>query len=196
MPWSQSLPALFFLPGKEVNHISVNRDCFIGDSARKNMNYSYGSKLLRHGFMALLVGLVGGFLFTFSLIGGVSFSPLPVAIEMDIPGTTKGWRVLHVGMLMNGLMAIAVALAMHDVSLSPRVARRVYVGTAIAVWGNFSFYFFGMFAPNRGLTAGGNQLGEASVAGVLAFFPAILSAATLIYVCWIMFRADPLPEKS
>lgn len=159
------------------------------------MGSFYGSKLLKHGFTALLVGLVAGFLFTFSLIGGVSFSPIPLAIEIDIPGTTKGWRVLHVGMLMNGLMAIAVALSMRHVCLSCQKARRVYAGTTIAVWGNFSFYFFGMFAPNRGLTAGGNQLGEASVAGVLAFFPAILGAVALIYVCWIMLRSEPFVER-
>lgn len=149
------------------------------------------STLRKHGFAAVLVSLVAGFMLTFSMLGGVSLSPLPLLLEVNVPGSERGWRMVHLGMLTNGILAIVVSLAMHQVCLDERAARRVVWGTIIAVWGNFCFYLFGMFAPNHGLSLQGNRLGEGSVAGVLAFVPALVGALTLMYACWLMHRALP-----
>lgn len=149
------------------------------------------STLRKHGFAAVLVSLVAGFMLTFSMLGGVSLSPLPLLFEVNVPGSERGWRMVHLGMLTNGLLAIVISLAMHQVCLDERAARRVYLGTIIAVWGNFCFYLFGMFAPNHGLSLQGNRLGEGSVVGALAFVPAIVGAVTLMYACLVMLRAEP-----
>lgn len=160
------------------------------------MDSIYASKLMKQGFLAVLVSLAGGFMLTFYLLGGLSLSPLPVLLELNLPGSAKGWRIVHTGMMMNGLLALAIALAMQRVCLAERAARRVYWGTVIAVWGNFCFYLFGMFAPNRGLSMLGNRLGEASLAGGLAFVPALVGALTLMYACVIMYRALPGGDES
>lgn len=150
--------------------------------------------VIRHGLAALLVALVAGFGLVFALIGGISFSPVPVFVEWAIPGTVSGWRVLHVGMLANGIMAVALGLVMNRVLLPPRRMRLVSIGIIIAIWGNFAFYFFGMFAANRGLTLGTNALGAGSIAGGLAFVPAIIGAITLIAAISALLGAR-IPEN-
>ena len=155
------------------------------------MQAFYASKLIKHGFWAMIVALVGGFLLAFSMIGGVSLSPVPIMFEFELPGTARGWRILHLGMLMNGIMAIVIGVAMNQFYLPTVKAFRVYAGSAIAVWGNFCFYLFGMFAANHGLTVEANRLGEGGLAAAAAYFPAILGAVTLMYACAIMAKAEP-----
>lgn len=147
--------------------------------------------LVRHGLAALLVALVSGFGLVFALIGGISLSPIPVFFAWAIPGTMAGWRTLHIGMLTNGIMAIALGFVLNKTVLPAPRRRFVALGTIIAVWGNFAFYLFGMFAPNRGLTLGANAQGAASLAGALAFVPAIIGAITLMAAICVLLGAKP-----
>lgn len=156
------------------------------------MTDMYSGRLVKQGFLAMIVALLGGFILIWEMIGGASLSPVPLLIEFDVPGDVKGWRTLHVGMLMNAIMAIAIGAAMRHVSLEDITALRVYLGTAIAVWSNFCFYLFGMFAPNHGVTLEANRLGEASLAGAAAFIPALIGSVTLLYACVVMWRAEYL----
>lgn len=151
----------------------------------------YSCRLVRQGFWALLVALISGFTLIFSMIGGVSLSPIPLHIPVDIPGTTEGWRTVHAGMLMNALMAISIGSSVRLLGVDGDSSRKIFLGCSIAIWGNFCFYVFGMFAPNHGLTLQSNALGAASLSGALAFFPALLGAVSLIYVVVIVLLSKP-----
>lgn len=159
------------------------------------MQAYYSGRLIKQGFLALIVALVAGFVLIFSMIGGLSLSPIPILIEFELPGTTAGWRTVHVGMLMNSIMAIAIGAAMRFVFIEDSAAYRVYLGTAIAVWCNLMFYLFGMFAPNHGVTLEANRLGEASLAGAAAFLPALVGSVTLIYAAFVMWRSEASIES-
>jgi hypothetical protein len=158
------------------------------------MRAYYSNLLIKHGLTAMLVGLLGGFLLAFSMVGGISLSPIPVFLQFDLPGTDTGWRILHVGTLMNGIMALALGLVMRTVNLSDNRARLIFFGIALAIWGNFCFYLFGMFAPNHGLSVEANRLGAASLAGALAYLPAILAAITSIWAVIVLLFAPPAHE--
>lgn len=155
------------------------------------MQRHYSISLIRHGLAGILFSLATGFILIFSMLGGASLSPIPILIEFTVPGTTAGWRTVHIGMMMNGIMAVALGCAMRAVYLNNTQAFRIFLGTITAVWANCMFYIFGMFAPNRGLTLESNVLGEASLAGALAFFPALIGAITLFYAVITMIRAEP-----
>ena len=60
------------------------------------------------------------------------------------------------------------------------------VGTAYA---NTIFYWAGILAPNRAITAGSNRLGEASLAGIIGFLPAAVFALVLMAAMIIVARA-------
>ncbi|CAA0111361.1 Styrene-oxide isomerase [Zhongshania aliphaticivorans] len=160
------------------------------------MRAYYSNRLIKHGLAAMLVGLFGGFLLGFSMVGGMSLSPVPVFFQFELPGSNAGWRILHVGTLMNGIMALAIGLVMRTVYLTDGRSRSIFICFALAIWGNFSFYLFGMFAPNHGLSIEANRLGEASIAGALAYIPAILAAVVSIWAVFVMLFAEPTYESA
>lgn len=157
----------------------------------KRVTNTGSNLLIKNGLAAMFVALVGGFMLTFSMLGGISLSPLPVFFGMEMPGTAAGWRAVHLGMLMNGIMAIALGLAMRRLLVTETGERIVVWGTLIAVWGNFCFYLFSMFGQNHGLSLGTNRLGEGNLAGALAFVPALVGAVTLMTAIIILLRAEP-----
>jgi styrene-oxide isomerase len=75
---------------------------------------------------------------------------------------------------MNGLMVIAVAFILPLLSFTPKWARIWGLIVVLDGWSNTGFYFFGNFAPNRGLNFTANRFGEANVFSVLALAPAYL----------------------
>ena len=144
--------------------------------------------MLGHGSLVMILGMLSGFALTFSLLEAVEIWPFP-AIPFEMPGTTRGWVAAHTGCILNGLMVIAVALALPHLHLEERPARWVAYGLIFTAWGNTMFYVFGNFATNRGLSMGGNRFGDGSLAGVLAFAPAIIAAVIVIIVLSITARA-------
>lgn len=147
------------------------------------------NRMTKNGLAAIFIALVGGFALTYSMTKGISLWPLSIFIDWIPPGTPQGWRIFHLGMLTNGIMAIALGGAMNRLSITPRKAAIACWGVIIAVWGNFMFYVFGMFAPNHGLSYAGNALGEGNLAGALAFLPAVFGAITLMVAVALMFGA-------
>lgn len=147
--------------------------------------------VVRHALIICLLGLVGGFMLAFSALGQISLSPLPIVFDYAIPGEPSQWRAVHVGSIMNGIMAIVFALLIPYLTLSATAVRRISIGLVLTVWGNAFFYIFGIFTPNRGLSLGDNPVGEASWAAPLAFLPAFAVAIVLIVIVVAMLRAVP-----
>lgn len=152
-------------------------------------NRIYASRMTKNGLAAIFVALIGGFALTFTMTRGISLWPLPVFVDYILPGSEKGWRIFHTGMLMNGIMAVALGAAMQRLEMPANKASLASWGVVIAVWGNCLFYLFGMFAPNHGLSIGTNALGAGNLAGALAFLPAIVGAITLMVAVALMFRS-------
>lgn len=150
------------------------------------MNGHHAHRMIQNGAAAMLVALIGGFALAFSMLQGISLSPVPVFLDIQIPGSERGWRILHIGMLMNGIMAIALAFALRAVTVSTTGAALVSWGVIIAVWGNGMFYLFGMFAANHGLSLHASPLGDPSLAGALAFIPAIVGAISLTVALMVL----------
>ena len=134
----------------------------------------------QNGLAAIFVGLVGGFVLVASLIGGISASPLPLFLSLRVPGTSSGWLGFHLGMLMNGMMALVLERTLNTRAVSRLKSTTICWGVIVAVWGNGAFYLFAMFAPNRGLTSDANVFGPASLFGYLSYFPAIVGAIALM----------------
>ncbi len=136
-------------------------------------------KMVGHGAIVMIFGLVAGFGLLMSLIGGFEILPGTI-IEFELPGDSRAWARTHAGGLMNGMLVIAGALVIWAMKLPEHTAKHLYwmlVGTGYA---NTIFYWAGMFAPGRALTFGDNRLGETSVAGILGLVPAFVFAFVAI----------------
>lgn len=94
------------------------------------------------GLLAVFIGLLGGFALVAALIGGISASPLPIFLPLQMPGTAHGWLSFHLGMLMNGMMALLLERTLNSRSVSKSKSAAICWGVIIAVWGNGAFYLF------------------------------------------------------
>lgn len=160
------------------------------------MKYQNSNRLIKNGAVAMLIGMAGGFGMIFAMIGGISLSPIPVFFGLEIPGSIQGWRMVHTGMLMNGMMAILLGLVLRFYAVSNLSASVLGWGTIVAVWGNFCFYLFSMFAPNHGVTVHSNRLGDVNLPALFAFFPAFIGIFTLAAALIVVLRATPMDASS
>lgn len=145
-------------------------------------------RMVQHGLGVILLGLIGGFFLGWNVIGFISFPPLPVSIDYQVPGTSAAWRAVHTGNIMNGIMALVFAMAFNWCDLSKSLSRRISWATVVIIWGNAIFYVAAAFAPNHGLSFGDNAAGEGNLAGIIAYVPAIVAAYALIVVVIILLR--------
>lgn len=144
--------------------------------------------MVGHGLLVVLVSMLAGFMLMFSLIGGFEIWPGTV-LEFGVYGTSEGWVRAHSGGLTNGLLAIAVGLALPILRLSPRMERVMAYGFIYIAWSFTAFYWLGNAAANRSLTMGDSRLGEADLISVLGFLPGLPSVFLVVVLLAIAARS-------
>ncbi len=150
--------------------------------------------MLAHGMLVVFVAMLAGFMLMFSLLGGFEVWPGTV-LEFAVYGTAEGWVRAHSGGAMNGLLVIAIALALPKLELSAKLERFVVWGFVYVAWSFTVFYWFGNAAGNRALTLGDNALGPSDVFGIIGFLPALPSVVIVLVLLGIGVRAV-LPKKA
>lgn len=128
----------------------------------------YQARLLGHGALVLLIGLISGVILIFSMLKGFVLWPI-LDIPYELPGSVRGWKAAHVGGITNGLLLMGVALAIVHLPLSYASTRFVFWSMVLTGWGNTLFYWGGNLAPSRGISVLDNDYGQSNMAGVVAF---------------------------
>ena len=144
--------------------------------------------MIGHSAVVIFIALLAGWGLAMSLIGGFEIFPGYI-LPFEIPGDSSAWARAHTGGLLNGLLVLAFAWVLSSLNLDRKKSFHVWwmiVGTAYA---NTIFYWAGILAPNRAITAGSNRLGEASLAGIIGFLPAAVFALVLMVAMIIAARA-------
>lgn len=144
-------------------------------------------RMVGHGAIIMVIGLLAGFALLMSLIGGFELYPGNI-LAFELPGEGRAWARAHAGGLMNGMMVMIVALLLWALDLPERMSRQLYWMLIGAGYGNSVFYWAGVLAPGRALTFGDNRLGESSIAGVIGLIPAYIFAFVLLYAMVILAR--------
>ncbi len=124
--------------------------------------------VIANGMAVLFIGLLAGVMLIFSLLGGVGLWPIPI-VEVDVPGSTRGWTAAHVGGIMNGMMIAGIALLMRHLGMVGKAAFWVGWGMIITGWANTIFYWAGNVSSNRGLSVSETPFGPGDLAGAIAF---------------------------
>ena len=124
--------------------------------------------VIANGMAVLFIGLVAGVMLIFELLGGIGLWPLPI-LEIDMPGTSRGWTAAHVGGILNGVMIAGLALLMSYLKMSGKAAFWVGWGLIVTGWANTIFYWAGNVSSNRGLSVAGTPFGPGDLAGAVAF---------------------------
>lgn len=133
-------------------------------------------RLLMHGSIIAVIGLLSGFGFLFSILDSVSVWPLVIELDAGFPGSERGWRLAHVAGISNGLMMIVAGLALVHIEATRRAQAWIVWGMIYTGWANTIFFHMGNFASNRALSAGTSKLGEADFLGAVGY---VIGASTI-----------------
>ncbi len=145
----------------------------------------YQKIMIGNGLLVILAAMLSGFMLGFGLIGGLELYPGKI-VEMPYYGTTDGWARAHTGGTANGLMIIAVALALPLIPLTERMLKLTAWGFVYIGWANTAFYWFGNAAQSRALSFGDNPLGASNLLGATGFGLALVGALLII---WLLAHA-------
>ncbi len=95
-------------------------------------------KMVLHGVMVIVIGLLAGFFWTFVLWG-----------MMD--GSERQWRMAHLEGILNGLLVLALAAFSERFRLSPRWHARLAWLLILTAYGNVLASILGAWWGVRGL---------------------------------------------
>lgn len=144
--------------------------------------------MLAHGMLVVLVAMFAGFMLMFSLLGGFEIWP-GKTLHFTVYGTAEGWVRAHSGGAMNGLLVIAMGLALPKLNLSETMQKVTAYGFIYVAWSFTLFYWFGNAAGNRALSIGDNALGESDIFGVIGFLPGLPSVVIVVVLLAVGAKA-------
>ena len=146
------------------------------------MNEQLQQKLITHGAIVFLLGLAAGFPFAFFVSGEIALWPIPGAIEIQLPGTERGWRMAHLEGILNGLTCLAVAGIGHRLRLNARAQAWVAYGLIITAYGNIIASALGPVFTTAEFTPRGLEFGDGFIntAMYLLFVAAIVAGVAAI----------------
>ncbi len=149
-------------------------------------------RLLTHGALIAIIGLISGFGFVFVILESVTVWPITLDFAASIPGSERGWRVAHVAGVMNGLMMIIAGLALVHVHAGRRAQAWVVWGMIYTGWGNTIFFHCANLSNNRALSAGPTKYGDPDLFGVVGY---LIGASTIPFtitalaiISWSAYR--------
>jgi len=146
------------------------------------MSEQLRSRLIAHGALVFLVGLVAGFPFAFFELGKIALWPVPAEMPVALPGDVRAWRMAHLEGILNGLTLFAVAALWTHLSLRPGEQRLLYWALVITAWGNAIASALGPVTGGRGLEFGGGIANSVMYLLFVAAVAAILAAMGLVFV--------------
>ncbi|KZX77023.1 hypothetical protein A3715_12050 [Oleiphilus sp. HI0009] len=144
-------------------------------------------RMVGHGAIIMLIGLIAGIGLVMKLIGGFEIFPNYI-VQFELFGSDRGWARAHAGGLMNGLMIFVVALLLWGLNAPERLEKKLFWMIVGAGYGNTMFYWGGMLSASRALTFGDNRLGETNIWGILGLVPALVFSFVSLYSFYVLAR--------
>lgn len=126
------------------------------------MEKSLRTKIVFHGAVVVLLGLVAGFPYTAVVTGALA-------------GSERAWRMAHLEGVLNGLILLAVGGVWRSLLLEGKKKRIAALALIVAAYGNVVAAVIGAATGNRGLVF------EAPLAN-LAVFTLFLVAVVAVFV--------------
>jgi len=134
------------------------------------------SRLIFHGAIVFLLGMLSGFPFAMVLV-----AELNPDSTTSIPGTVRAWKMAHLEGALNGILLLLVASVTAHLSIGPRGQNVLFYGLVITAWGNILASVNSALTGGRGLTFDGVTFNSLTyvlfMAGVLAVIAAFVVIA-------------------
>ena len=109
------------------------------------------SRMIGHGALVFMLGLLAGFPFAFVIVGKVALWPIPGAIDWQPAGDVRAWHMAHLEGILNGLTLFGVAAILPRLRLGETGLKIVAWGLIVTAWGNIVASIIGPMFGGRGL---------------------------------------------
>lgn len=90
--------------------------------------------LFLNGIGLFVAGIVFGWVWFFHILGEIVLWPLPVQIEIDIPGDSRGFRMGHMEAITQGLLVMALAFGGQFMRLTRKQFQILFWSVLICAW--------------------------------------------------------------
>jgi len=146
------------------------------------------SRLIAHGALVYLLGILAGFPFTFVILGKVVLWPIPGAIDWQPAGDVRAWHMAHLEGILNGLTLFGVAAVLPRLRLSETNLKIVAWGLIVTAWGNILASIIGPLFGGRGLEFGG------SAANSVMYVLFVVAVVTVLIAFGVVIRGARRPS--
>ncbi|PCJ70374.1 MAG: hypothetical protein COA62_07195 [Rhodobiaceae bacterium] len=116
--------------------------------------------LFLNGVGLFTVGLAFGWVWFFHLLGEIVLWPLPIQIEVNIPGDARSFRMGHMEAITQSLMLMALAFGGQFMALSKKEFTALFWSALITAWLFTLPAMANTFFGTRGLAFGGGPFKE------------------------------------
>lgn len=138
-------------------------------------------RVIAHGALVFMLGLLAGFPFAFVILGKIVLWPIPGAAAWNGPGDLRGWHMAHLEGILNGLTLFGVAAILPRLRLGETSVKIVAWGLIITAWGNIVASLIGAMFGGRGLEFGG------SVSNSLMYLLFVLAVGTVMVAIGLVY---------
>jgi hypothetical protein len=140
--------------------------------------------LFLNGVGLFIVGILFGWVWFFHLLGEVVLWPLPIQVEVDIPGDSRGFRMGHMEAITQGLLVMAIAFGGQFMRLTKRQFLLLFWSGLICAWMFTLPAMANVFFETRGLAFGGGPFKPALANDIIYLlgWPPIISVHILFGV--------------
>lgn len=136
------------------------------------------SRLVMHGAIVVLLGLLVGFPYANVVLGTAE-------------GEVRAFRMAHLEGVLNGLLMLAVAGVAGRIQLGERAARTLYVALLATGYGNVLAATLAAFSGSRGLEPGGPLSNWLVFGGfMVAVLGVLVAVALVVRGAWAAARGD------
>ena len=149
-----------------------------------------------NGLGLFIVGILFGWAWFFHLLERIVLWPLPIDIEVKIPGDSRAFRMGHMEAITQGLLLMALAFGGQFMQLSKKEFSILFWTALITAWLFTLSAMANTFFGSRGLAFGGGPF-EASMANDVIYllgWPPIMSVHILFFVAtlgvWRYLKAN------
>lgn len=147
--------------------------------------------LFLNGIALFIVGILFGWAWFFHLLGEIVLWPLPIQIEVETPGDSRGFRMGHMEAITHGLLLMALAFGGQFMRLSGKEYAVFFWSAQINAWFFTLTAMVNAFAGTRGLAFGGGPFKESIVNDIVYFFglpPAVAVHVLLVLAALGLWR--------
>ena len=150
-----------------------------------------------NGLGLFIVGILFGWVWFFNLLEKIVLWPLPIEVDVQIPGDSRAYRMGHMEAITQGLLLMALAFGGQFMHLSEKAFKWLFWSGLITAWMFTLPAMANTFFDTRGLAFGGGPFKD-SVANNIIYlcgWPPIMAVHLLfglaVYGVWRYLKQQP-----